>query len=115
MENKEEVMVNATDSKREAFIREIELELQYVANHELTEEEEDDSYQTLMDQLDMIYRKEGLIEDLSLWEFRKSLDMIDDLELTYAEGMIAAINFLTAGTIPGAEEEEPVFIDASEY
>lgn len=112
MENKEEMM-NATDSKKEVFIREIELELQYVANHDLTEQEEDDSYQSLMDQLDMIYRKEGLQEDLSLWEFRKSLDMIDDMDMTYAEGMIAAINFLGNGALPGTEEPEPAFIDSS--
>lgn len=100
------------DSKKETLIREIELEFQYVSNNELTEEQKDDSYQALMDQLDIVYRRDDLEHDLDLNRFRITLDIIDDINMSYAEALLAAINFLNSGEIPGREEIES-FTDSS--
>ena len=91
---------------KERMIEELELEFQRVADGCLTEEQTDDSYQCLLNQLDIIYKGQLANSDYSvgLWEFRRTLDIIDELEITYPEALIAAKRYLEFGVIPGSEE-----------
>jgi hypothetical protein len=98
---------------KERMIEELELEFQHVTNGDLTEEQTDDSYQCLLNQLDIIYKGQLANSDYSvgLWEFRSMLDIIDELKMTYPEAIVAAAKYLEFGSIPGTEEVEPLFID----
>ena len=98
---------------KERMIEELELEFQYVANGDLTEEQTDDSYQCLLTQLDIIYKGQLANSDdsVGLWEFRSMLDIIDELGMTYPEAILAAKDYLEFGTLPGAEKPLEIFVD----